>query len=106
MYRYAYKLVLKRKGDQLYKRVIDFERDWLSEDVRPRLHTLAASVLASFQDFASKTVNERVTTGESLLKAATQAWENHQVCINMLADVLMYLVCNELLSLSAVLIFV
>ncbi|KAF1816164.1 cullin-3 [Eremomyces bilateralis CBS 781.70] len=91
LYRHAYVLVLKRKGDQLYKRVIDFEHDWLSEDIRPRLHTLASSALLSFEEYDTKTVNERRVSGELLLKGATKAWDNHQTCINMLADVLMYL---------------
>lgn len=37
LYRNAYKLVLKKRGETLYERVKDFEHAWLDEHVRPHI---------------------------------------------------------------------
>ena len=34
LYRNAYKIVLKKKGDELYAKVANFEEQWLGENVR------------------------------------------------------------------------
>jgi cullin 3 len=36
--------------------------------------------------------NERRVAGEKFLKGLKQSWGDHQVCMSMLADVLMYMV--------------
>ena len=37
-------------------------------------------------------MNERRTAGERFLKTVKDAWQDHQLCMAMLADVLMYMV--------------
>ncbi|KJY01388.1 SCF ubiquitin ligase subunit CulC like protein [Zymoseptoria brevis] len=93
LYRNAYKIVLKKKGDELYNKVVDFEQTWLGQTVRPRIvQPLPPSLLLT--DGSSKTLataSERRVAGESFLRALKQAWEEHQVCMGMLTDVLMYM---------------
>ncbi|KAJ4347213.1 uncharacterized protein N0V89_011152 [Didymosphaeria variabile] len=92
LYRHAYRIVLKKKGEQLYKNVHDFEKGWLSREVRGDLQQLLSpNLLANAQSVASTTANERRVSGEKFLKGLKQAWGDHQVCMSMLADVLMYM---------------
>ena len=37
LYRNAYKLVLKKRGDHLYQQVVEFERSWLDVRIRPQI---------------------------------------------------------------------
>ena len=105
-YRNAYKLVLKKRGETLYERVKDFEERWLTNEVRPQIIAVAAPVLLLFDTTSSTiaTVNEKKVAGERLLRALKQAWEDHNLCMNMTTDVLMYMVrcpkCLELQSLT------
>jgi len=93
LYRHAYRIVLKKKGEDLYMRVRDFEHDWLSNEVRSTIHTLlTTNLLASSQSIGGTTTNERRFAGERFMKGLKQAWQDHQVCMSMLADVLMYMV--------------
>ncbi|XTI87999.1 Cullin-domain-containing protein [Cenococcum geophilum] len=92
LYRHAYRIVLKKKGEDLYMRVRDFEHDWLSNEVRSTIHTLlTTNLLASSQSIGGTTTNERRFAGERFMKGLKQAWQDHQVCMSMLADVLMYM---------------
>ncbi|KAF2195171.1 Cullin-domain-containing protein [Zopfia rhizophila CBS 207.26] len=92
LYRHAYRIVLKKKGEELYKRVRDFEHDWLSNEVRETIQTLLSpNLLANSQNLGGTTTNERRVAGEKFLKGLKQAWGDHQVCMSMLADVLMYM---------------
>ncbi|KAI9673887.1 MAG: Cullin-3 [Caeruleum heppii] len=89
LYRNAYKIVLRKKGDVLYERVKQFEHTWLSETVRPRLRALLSpSVLP---DTATTTDNEKRVAGERFMRGLKQAWEDHNLCMNMTTDVLMYM---------------
>lgn len=93
LYRNAYKLVLKKKGEPLYLRVQAFEEDWLVNEIRPRiLAVLSPSLLSRHGAAATTTAIERRVAGETLLRALKQAWEDHNLCMNMTADVLMYMV--------------
>ncbi|KAL8851024.1 MAG: hypothetical protein Q9221_004014 [Calogaya cf. arnoldii] len=92
LYRNAYKLVLKKKGEPLYNRVKEFEQDWLANEVRPQiLDDLPPSLLAAY-DGAHLTVNEKRVAGEKLLRSLKSAWEDHNLTMNMTTDVLMYMV--------------
>ena len=93
-YRNAYKLVLKKRGETLYERVKDFEERWLTNEVRPRIIAVAVPVLSLFDTTSSTiaTVNEKRLAGERLLRALKQAWEDHNLCMSMTTDVLMYMV--------------
>ncbi|KAL8999217.1 MAG: hypothetical protein Q9169_001882 [Polycauliona sp. 2 TL-2023] len=91
LYRNAYKLVLKKKGESLYNNVKQFEQDWLAHEVRPQiLDDLPLSLLAAYNG-AHLTVNERRVAGEKLLRSLKLAWEDHNLCMNMTTDVLMYM---------------
>ncbi|KAI9847556.1 MAG: Cullin-3 [Thelocarpon superellum] len=91
-YRIAYKLVLKKKGDDLYEHVKEFERAWLSGEVRETIKVLlAGKVLTGAGAIGGTTANERRTAGEKFLKGLKEAWEDHNLCVNMTTDVLMYM---------------
>lgn len=93
LYRYAYRIVLKKKGENLYNKVHEFERNWLAKDVRKTIHKLLSpNLLAEAQSASGTSPNERRVAGEKFLKGLKQAWGDHQVCMSMLADVLMYMV--------------
>lgn len=92
LYRNAYKLVLKKKGEPLYNKVKEFEQDWLAHEVRPQiLEELPPSLLAAYNG-AHLTVNEKRVAGERLLRSLKSAWEDHNLTMNMTTDVLMYMV--------------
>lgn len=94
LYRFAYRLVLKKKGAELYIKVTQLEQDWLYGNVRVQVQdALSPSLLSVTETNASgPSLNERRTLGERFLKTVKDAWQEHQVCMAMLSDVLMYLV--------------
>ncbi|KAF2807709.1 Cullin-domain-containing protein [Mytilinidion resinicola] len=92
LYRHAYRIVLKKKGEDLYKRVRDFEHDWLTTQVRLRIQDLLSpNLLISSQAIGGTTTNERRFAGEKFMKGLKDAYMDHHVCMGMLADVLMYM---------------
>ncbi|UJO21918.1 Cullin-3 [Fulvia fulva] len=93
LYRNAYKIVLKKKGDELYNKVAQFEERWLGDTVRNRIVKLlnAPWLLADDIGRTLATTAERRVTGESVLRSLKESWEDHQVCMGMLTDVLMYM---------------
>ncbi|KAK4962205.1 hypothetical protein LTR28_004667, partial [Elasticomyces elasticus] len=96
LYRNAYKIVLKKKGDELYLRVAEFERDWLSSEIERRIHKeLPPQLMNALQgrSSAGSVGDDQVRTqGERFLRQLKLAWEDHQTCMSMLTDVLMYMV--------------
>lgn len=94
LYRNAYKIVLKKKGDELYNKVAQFEENWLSDAVRPKIVNLLTAPLQLTDDLGRSlaTTAERRVAGERFLSALKTSWEDHQVCMGMLTDVLMYMV--------------
>lgn len=94
LYRNAYKIVLKKKGDELYSKVAKFEEQWLGQTVLVqivRLLTPPQMVLDASARSLESTAEKRIS-GEIFLKALKEAWDDHQVCMGMLTDVLMYMV--------------
>ncbi|KAH7162881.1 Cullin [Dactylonectria estremocensis] len=93
LYRAAYKIVLKKKGEVLYDRVKEFEEQWFAEHVIPKIATLVTRSLINIGvDRTSATsINERRQTGEKFLKGLRDTWEDHNMSMNMTADILMYL---------------
>jgi len=95
LYRNAYKIVLKKKGDELYGRVAKFEERWLGENVRREIVRYLTPPLlfvdGQGSSLGSTTTAEKRTAGEGFLRALKQAWEEHQICMGMLTDVLMYM---------------
>ncbi|KAI9685074.1 MAG: Cullin-3 [Bathelium mastoideum] len=94
LYRNAYKIVLRKRGESLYDKVKDFEQAWLSNEVRQRLETLLSTNLVSRAEgeIAGSTASERTFAGEKFLKGLRDAWVDHQTCMSMLTDVLMYMI--------------
>ena len=93
LYRNAYKIVLKKKGEELYNKVAQFEESWLGETVRTSIVRLLSAPLM-LTDGSGRTLAgpaERRQAGEAFLRALKQSWEDHQVCMGMLTDVLMYM---------------
>jgi cullin 3 len=93
LYRAAYKIVLKKKGEELYDRVTRFEEAWFAENVIPKIEGIGTATLRNLGDAnaASSSVNERRQAGEKFLKALRDTWEDHNMSMNMMADILMYL---------------
>ena len=99
LYRNAYKIVLKKKGEELYNNVAQFEANWLSGEVRNRVVKQLTAPLLLLTDGTGRslaTSAERRVAGESFFRALKESWEDHQVCMGMLTDVLMYMVCCEI----------
>lgn len=98
IYRLAYRVVLKKKGDAFYKRILQFEEEWLRGEVSVDLQTLVLPSLigTSVAGGPLSTANERRAAGEKLLKGLKEAWEDHQLVMNMATDVFMYLVSINL----------
>ena len=94
IYRHAYKLVLKKKGGLLYERIRAFETSWLTDEVRTSLKKLLSPSLLGCSQKSGGTymATERRGTGERFLKGMKQAFEEHQLVMNMATDVFMYLV--------------
>lgn len=97
LYRNAYKIVLKKKGEELYNKVAQFERDWLGNTVRERVVRQLTTPLLLLSDGSGSgrslaTSAERRVAGEGFLRTLKQSWEDHQTCMSMLTDVLMYMV--------------
>jgi len=96
LYRNAYKIVLKKKGAELYNHVANFEAQWLSQNIRTqvvRQLTVPLMLLVEKTGGRSLTgVAERRTAGEQFLRTLKQSFEDEGVCMGMLTDVLMYMV--------------
>ncbi|KAI1478858.1 Cullin-domain-containing protein [Daldinia eschscholtzii] len=93
LYRYSYKIVLKKAGHKLYDRVKEFEEQWFADEVIPPIRALITSNLISvtLEEVTGSSVVERRAMGEKFLKGIRTSWENHNFSMNMIADVLMYL---------------
>lgn len=97
IYRHAYKLVLKKKGGPLYERIQIFERLWLTDEVRKSLKKLLSPSLlgTSQKDAGAHMANERRGAGERFMQGVKEAFEDHQLVMNMATDVFMYLVWSR-----------
>ena len=75
----------------------EFEQDWLVNHVKPQvLEDLSVSLLVGDAGLSSTaTANERRAAGERFLAAMKNAWLDHQLCMGMTSDVLMYMVRSE-----------
>lgn len=94
LYRSAYKIVLKKKGEALYNKVKEFEATWLSDEVRSKIRELlSGTLLANVNTTVGTIANEKRIAGEKFLRGLKEAWEDHNVCMSMTTDVLMYMVC-------------
>ncbi|KAL2757357.1 hypothetical protein ACRALDRAFT_1047451 [Sodiomyces alcalophilus JCM 7366] len=92
LYRAGYKIVLNRKGDVLYDRVRDFERDYFAKNVIPKIEALVTTSLVNIAvGHAGASANERREMSENFLRRLRESWEDHNTAMNMIADILMYL---------------
>ncbi|KAL1900588.1 hypothetical protein Sste5346_002311 [Sporothrix stenoceras] len=93
LYRASYKSVLKKRGEDLYNRVKKFEEQYFAEKVIPHIWPLVSQGLVSvnLHNAASTTTHSRREMGERLLRGLKDTWERHNMSMNMVADVLMYL---------------
>lgn len=94
IYRHAYKIVLMMRATDLYEQVKQLEQDWLKTNVR----TLVVDSISSSRVRAQKSTDaqdqssERREAGEKFLTVLKDAWEDHQLGMGMVTDVLMYMV--------------
>ncbi|PGH01645.1 Cullin 3 [Blastomyces parvus] len=93
LYRNAYKLVLIRKGPDLYDRVVELEKNWLRNEVLTKVTAIISPSLTLEGDSVDTLdqANERRVAGERFLLKLKEVWEHHQLCMGMITDVLMYM---------------
>lgn len=85
--------MIKKQGDDLYNNVTKFEEEWFAANVIPKIEQLVTKSLINIGDdrTAATSVNERRQTGEKFLKGLKDTWEDHNMSMNMMADILMYM---------------
>jgi cullin 3 len=94
LYRNAYKIVLKKKGDVLYERVSLLEESWLRDTIRVKINQFVTSSIilgAAGESFAGQSTERRIA-GERFMRELKDAFSDHQLCMGMITDVLMYMV--------------
>ncbi|KAI5842672.1 Cullin repeat-like-containing domain protein, partial [Tricharina praecox] len=72
LYRNAYKLVLKKHGERLYRQVKELVTEHL-------------------QHVAVHATIEKRSGGTTFLEQLQAVWNDHQLCMSMITDVLMYM---------------
>lgn len=94
LYRNAYKLVLKKHGEKLYANVkqlvVEHLRVVAIRDVRP---LVPSAVVTGGASFGTGSIEKRIG-GSSFLDRLKAVWEDHQLCMGMMKDVLMYMVSS------------
>src|ERR1700761_9397153 len=78
LYRFAYRIVLKKKGEILYTRVREFEREWLTDNVCTGIKGLLTTSLLTSPGPGGASITERRDAGERFLQGLKQAWQDHQ----------------------------
>ena len=94
LYRNAYKIVLKKKGDVLYEKVTLLEESWLRDNVRIKITQLITPSIilgAAGESFPGQSTERRIA-GERFMRELKDAFSDHQLCMGMTTDVLMYMV--------------
>lgn len=93
LYRASYKITLRKKGQLLYQKVIEFETQWFRQHVLPRIDELISSNHTSIAllQISTSSAHERRETGERFLRGIRDIWQDHNTAMNMIADILMYM---------------
>jgi len=93
LYRYSYKIVLQKSGGLLYDRVKEFEENWFAREVMPPILSLVSKNLinVTLHESSGTSVVDRRAMGDKFLKGIKSSWESHNISMNMIADILMYL---------------
>lgn len=94
LYRNAYNIIVTMRGHDLYERVKQLEREWLETEVRSWVDAAISPSLLFAQDALDiqDQANERRAAGERFLAVLRETWEDHQLSMGMITDVLMYMV--------------
>ena len=93
LYRNAYRLVLKKMGDELHSRVVQWEEIFLRDRVRAEItQNITSSILLAALGEADIATTERKDAGERFLRSSRGAYSTHAICMGMITDVLMYMV--------------
>jgi cullin 3 len=102
LYRNAYKLVLKKKGEELYNRVSGLEEELLRENVRSKVVQTVTPplILRATGEEVGGQAHQRRADGERFLRLLKDAYADHQLCMNMITDVLMYMVSFIVFSIN------
>lgn len=97
LYRNAYKIVLMMRGEELYEKVKTLEQEWLQNEVQKRITgSISSSLIRSHKSVdVQDPASERRAAGEKFLAVLKGAWEDHQLCMGMITDVLMYMVRQD-----------
>lgn len=84
---------------ELYDRVQQLEVDWLGNEIQKRITaSITASLLLAKEPVDEQDQsNERRAAGEKFLSVLRETWEDHQLCMGMITDVLMYMVSWQIL---------
>ena len=93
LYRASYKIVLRKKGPLLWEKVTEFERKWFAERVMPVIRELITSKIVGIATVSTSDVGtvERRELGEKFLRGLRDTWQEHQLAMNMITDILMYM---------------
>jgi cullin 3 len=93
LYRASYKIVLRKNGELLYNSVKAFEELWFRNHALPPIAELVSPNLISIAllQLPGSSAHERRETGERFLRGIRSTWEDHNMSMNMVADILMYL---------------
>lgn len=95
LYRIGYKIVVRKKGQELYNRVQEFERAWLRDHVVPKLFEFISPSFIGVLHSNATSANERRQMGGEFLRALRDTWADHNTAMNMVADILMYMDRNQ-----------
>lgn len=96
LYRCEYNLTLQKQGEELYNKVCEFEREWLGNDVCAGIVTaISPSLLVGDSVESTDMAMERIVAGDRFIVKLKEAWEHYELCMGMINDVLMYMVCSS-----------
>lgn len=88
-----------QRGQDLYTSVKEHERGWLHSNVQKVVtNSISATLVRAQTQNVPELLdqsNERRAAGEKFLAVLKEAWEDHQLCMAMITDVMMYMVSSQ-----------
>lgn len=90
LFRNAYKLVLKKKGEFLFENVKLLEISILDNNVKSKIVDLATPSLLLSGPSETSSVEKR-TAGERFISILTRSYQDYSIEVGMITDVLMYM---------------
>jgi len=92
LYRRIYKLVLNGQAEALYTHVADFEKRWLSTDIRTKVaESIAPELHAIYTNTASHNIQQRKDLEEKFLKTMREVYFQHDTSLRLIGDIMLYL---------------